>query len=114
MRGAQPLGGRLELGPAEVLLLVEHLALEVRLGHRVEIDQPESAHPRRGEIERRRRPETAGADDEHPRRAQPLLSRRADFGQAEMARVTPALPGIEGHGAMVYAARRWPWTTPFA
>ena len=84
------LGGRLGLGPPHVGDAVDDLALEVGGVDHVVVDDADGAHPGRGEVEQRRRPETAGADHEHPRA---LASRRCpsqpDLGQQDV-------PGVAG------------------
>ena len=47
----------------------------------------ELADPGRGQIERRRRAQPAGADDQHPGGLQPLLARAADLAQHQVAGV---------------------------
>ena len=72
---------------------VDHLALQVRERDRVVVDDAERADPGGGEVEQRRAAEAAGADDEHPRRAQPLLAGPADLVQHDMAGVALELVG---------------------
>ena len=81
---------RFELRPADVGRAVDDLTLQVAEVDDVEVDDAESADARRGEIERRRRAEPAGADAEHARRLQPPLPFLADFRQQQVPAV--ALP----------------------
>ncbi len=107
-------GGRGRLGPADVGVAVDHLALEVRRLDDVVVDDAERPHPGRGEVEQRGRPEAAGADDEDPGRAQPSLADAAEVGQEEVARVARALGRVElgtgrhergsGHAATITTA----------
>ena len=56
-----------DLGPADVLRRVDHLALQVGQRNGVVVDDAERADAGRGEILQQRRAEAAGADDENPR-----------------------------------------------
>jgi hypothetical protein len=69
LRHPDPLGG------------VNHLTLEVRLVDLVVVDEAECADARRGQVERRRRSEPAGADQQHPGVEQLELSLDADLGE---------------------------------
>ena len=66
--------GRLGLGPADVGLAVDDLALQVGLVDRVELDDAERADAGRGEVEQGGRAEPAGADHEHLGVLEPLLA----------------------------------------
>ena len=79
--------GRLELRRAEGGGAVDDLPLEVGEVHHVEVDDPDGADARRGEIERQRRAQSAGADGEHARGLELALSLHADLGQQEVPRV---------------------------
>ena len=63
----------LRLGPADIRLAVDDLALQVGLVDHVELDDPDGAHPGGGQVQQRRRPQPAGADDQHAGVLQPLL-----------------------------------------
>ncbi len=65
------------------------LALQIRLVDRVVVDDADASDAGRGQIRKRRRAESARADDEHARRAQALLTGQADFGNQQMAAVAP-------------------------
>ena len=76
-----------ELAAANVACGVNDLALQVARVDDVEIDQAQRADAGRGQVERERRAETAGANAEHARSLEFLLALDANFGQDEMARV---------------------------
>ena len=84
-------------GVADPLGVVDHLALQVGGVDDVVVDQPERADPRRGQVERGRRAEPAGADQQHLRVQHLQLALDADLGQQRVARVAVALLG--GHPA---------------
>ena len=71
------------------------LALEVGVVDDVGVDDAEGADPGRCEVERRRRAEPAGADQEHAGVEQLLLPLFADLGNQDVARVAGALLGAE-------------------
>ena len=79
-----------ELRSADVGGAVDDLPLEVAEVDGVEVDEAERADAGRGEIERRRRSEPAGADAQHARRLQPPLPFLADFGQQQVTAVALA------------------------
>ena len=81
---------RVELRAADVGRAMDDLPLQVAEVDDVEVDETERAHACRGEIERGRRAEPAGADAQYAGRLQPPLSFFADFGQQQMTAV--ALP----------------------
>jgi hypothetical protein len=89
---------RLRLRGADVLGAVDHLALEVRQVDHVEVHDPEPADAGRGEVQRQRRAEPAGADQQHRAGEQLLLPRAAELGQAEVAGVTQVVVLGQGHG----------------
>ena len=70
VEGADRGGRRFGLLDADPVGRMDDLALEVRLVDDVEVDDPDRADPRRGEVEGRRRAEAAGADEEHLRAEQ--------------------------------------------
>ncbi len=87
--------GGVDLLAANVFGGVDDLALQVRGVDDVEVDQPKRADAGRGEIERERRAEAAGADAEHAGGLQFLLPLRADLGQNQVARVAGKVVGGE-------------------
>ena len=66
---------------------VPGLAMQVRRLEPVAVDDAEAADAGAREILQHRNAETAGADDQHGRRAQARLARGADFAQRDLARV---------------------------
>ena len=66
---------------------VDDLALQVAGVDDVEVDEAERADAGRGEVERERRAEAAGADAEDAGGLQLLLAFHADLGQDQVARV---------------------------
>ena len=85
--------GRIDLRDADPLARVDHLALEVRQVDLVVVDDSERSDAGGGEIQRGRRSEAAGAEQEHLRVEQLLLALGPDLGQQQMARVALALLG---------------------
>ena len=83
----QPIARRLELRSADIGGAVNDLPLQVADVDAIEVDETERADAGGGEIQRRRRSETAGADAEHARRLQPPLPLHADFRQQQVAAV---------------------------
>ena len=79
---------RVQLLAADVLRAVQDLPLEIGEIDDVAIDQADAADAGRGEIERDRRAEPAGADAEDARGLQPLLPLERDLRHDEMPRVT--------------------------
>ncbi len=86
---AQPRGRGREFGRADVRCAVQNLALQIRDVDRVEVHEPDRADARGGEIERRRRPEAARADDEHAPLAEALLPHFAELRKNQVAVVPP-------------------------
>ena len=105
---------RLGLGPADVALPVDDLALEVRLVDLVELRDAERAHTGRGQVEQGGRAEAAGADHEHLGVLQPLLTRHPDVGDDQVTAVAAYLvdgelgcrlhQGREGHCGHIYSS----------
>ncbi len=85
--------GGVDLGHADPLRGVDHLALQVRQVDLVVVDDPERAHAGRRQVQRRRRAEPAGAEQQHLGVEQPLLALGADLGDQQVARVALALLG---------------------
>ena len=84
---------RLGLGLADALGVVDHLALQVRLVDQVVIDDPYRADPGRGQVERGRRAQAAGAQQQHLRVQQLHLALDPELGQQGVARVAHPLLG---------------------
>src|SRR5207247_1662202 len=84
------LGGFSFVAP-DVLGAVDDLALEVGAIDRVEIDQPETADARSGQVHGDGRTEPASADAQDAAGTDFLLARQADLGQDQMSRVTAYL-----------------------
>ncbi len=84
----QPCGRALEFGFPDPRLAVEDLALEIRGIHHIRIDQAEAADPGGGKIERGRRSQRAGADEQDGRVFQLQLSARPDGGDEDVAGIT--------------------------
>ena len=85
--------GGVDLRDADPLAGVDHLALQVREVDVVVVDDPERADAGGGEVQRGRRAEPAGAEQQHLRVEQLLLALDADLGQQQVARVALALLG---------------------
>ena len=85
--------GRVDLRHADPLARVDHLALEVRQVDLVVVDDPERADAGRRQVQRRRRAEPAGAEQQHLRVEQLLLALDPDLRQQQVARVALALLG---------------------
>ncbi|OLB73875.1 MAG: hypothetical protein AUI16_16080 [Alphaproteobacteria bacterium 13_2_20CM_2_64_7] len=75
----------LHFGLADLGRAVDHLTLQVRQRDRVVVDDAERSDPGRRQIEQRRRPQPASADDQHTRLLERLLPRPADLVQDDMA-----------------------------
>ena len=84
---------RIDLRDADPLARMDHLALEVGEVDLVVVDDPERADAGRRQVQRRRRAEAAGAEQQHLRVEQLLLALDPDLGQQQMARVALALLG---------------------
>ena len=89
---------RCDLRLAEPLGRVDDLALEVRVVDDVAVDDPERPDARGREVERGRRAEAAGADQEDAGVEQLLLALLADLGDEQVARVALALRRCERDG----------------
>ena len=88
---------RFGLRHPDPLGVVDHLALQVGGVDDVVVDQADRADPGRGQVERGRRAEAAGAEQQHLRVQQLQLAVDPDLGQQRVARVAVALLG--GHPA---------------
>ena len=80
------------------VLGVQDLALQVAQVDRVEVDEPDRADPRRGEVEGCGAAETAGTDEEHASVEQLGLTLGADLGNEQVAAV-----------ALLLLRREHPW-----
>ena len=87
--------GRVDLALADAVHVVQDLALQVRRVDDVHVDDAERADARGREVERGRRAEPAGAEQQHAALEQLLLPGLADLGQQDVAPVAVALLGGE-------------------
>ena len=85
---------------------VDDLALEVADVDDVEVDDADGPDAGRGEVERGRRPEPAGADQERLRAEELRLAGRADLGDQQVAAVALLLLGGRGRPASRTRDRR--------
>ena len=83
--------GGLGLGPADVGLAVDDLALQVGLVDHVEVHDAERAHARGGQVQQRGGTQAAGAHAEHLGVLEPLLPGHPDVRDDQMARVAADL-----------------------
>ena len=88
----------LHLRRADAVGRVDDLPLQVGEADHVVVDDADRADPGGGEIERHRRAEPAGADDQHARRLEALLAGAADLGEHDVARVALQLLGARAAG----------------
>ena len=88
---AHALGRRLDLRPADARHAVRDLALQVGQVDRVVIDQRDAPDAGRAEVERHRRAEPAGADDQRMPVEQPLLALDADLVEQDVPRIAQQL-----------------------
>ncbi len=92
--GIQRLEGdarRRGLGLADAIDGVHDLALQVRLVHDVVVDEADGADAGCREVERHRRAQAAGPDEQDLRVEQPALSLGADLRDERLPRVAPRL-----------------------
>ena len=82
-------------GDADAVGRVDHLALEVRFIHDIVVDDADRADAGGREVERRRRAEPAGPQEEHLGVEEGDLALDPDLGQERVARVAVALLGSE-------------------
>ena len=75
----QPIAGRFAASAGRRPRAVQNLPLQVARVDHVEVDEAERADAGRGQIERRRRAEPAGADAQHARRLELALTLDADL-----------------------------------
>ncbi len=74
---------------------MDHLPLEVREVDRVVVDDPQRADPGRRQVQRHRRTEPAGAEQQHLGFEQLLLPLEPDLVEEQVTRVTLALLGAQ-------------------
>src|SRR5262249_5982937 len=103
---------RLELRSSDARLAVEDLALEVALVDAIEVDEAQTAHAGRGQVERERRAEATGADDQRGRSLETPLPIDSHLGEHEMAVVAQQLVPRElgkrvAHGTASPASATW-------
>ncbi|SLF00733.1 Uncharacterised protein [Mycobacteroides abscessus subsp. massiliense] len=79
----------LRLGPADIGLAVDDLALQVGLVDHIELDDADGADTRSGQVQQRRGSQPAGADDEHLGVLEAFLPVHTQVGNDQM----PAVPG---------------------
>ncbi len=87
--------GRVDLALADAVDVVEDLALQVRRVDDVHVDDAERADARGREVERGRRAEAAGAEEQHAALEQLLLAGLTDLGEQDVTAVAVALLGGE-------------------
>ena len=92
---AEGLRRRLDLGPADVVVAVQQLALEVGGVDDVEIDDADLAHSRRRQVHGRGRAKAAGPQEQDARGQQLALPHPAHLGQDEVPSVSGDLIGSE-------------------
>ena len=92
--------GAVDLGHADARRRVHDLALQVGGVDHVGVHQAERADAGGSEIERGRRAEPAGAEQQHPRLEQLLLTLLADLGQEDVPRVAIELRRCELGGLL--------------
>ena len=85
--------GGVELLAPDVFGRVNDLALQIAGVHDVEVDQPQRANARCGQIKSQRRAQPAGAHAEHTRGFQLALALHAHLGQNQVARVAGEIVG---------------------
>ena len=87
--------GGLGLGATDVGVGVDDLAMEVGQIDDVGVDDADRAHPGGCQVEQGRRSEATRADDEHPRRGEPLLTVTAHVGQQHVPGIARQLGPAE-------------------
>ncbi len=97
---------RLDLALADPVGRVDDLALEVADVDDVEVDEADRPDARRGEVERGRRTEAAGADEQRLRAEELRLAGRADLGDQQVAAVALLLLGGQHDRASRSRGRR--------
>ena len=100
--------GGLDLALADAVGRVDDLALQVADVDDVEVDEADGPDARRGEVERGRRTEPAGADEQRLRAEELRLAGRADLGDQQVAAVALLLLGGEDDGRVELEAGALP------
>jgi hypothetical protein len=85
----------LRLAATDIGLSVDDLALEIRLVHDVELDDPEGADSGGCEVHGDRGAEAAGPDAQDLRRFEPGLALHRDLGHDQVPRVAADLIEVE-------------------
>src|SRR2546429_205975 len=80
-------GGGLGLRPAEVVGAVEDLPLQVAGVHHVEVHDADASDAGRGQVHRRGRAESTGAQEQHARVEELALTGAADLGEDQVTSV---------------------------
>ena len=86
---------RVELGASDVARPVQQLSLQVGDFDNVEVDEPDGADAGRGEVQRGRRAQPSGADDEDPARLELALAVDGHFGKEQVPSVAQQLVAVE-------------------
>ena len=105
---------RLDLALPDPVGRVDDLALEVADVDDVEVDETDRPDARGGEIERGRRTEAAGADEQRLRAEEPGLAGRTDLGDQQMAAVALLLLGGQDDRGLEVEAGALPGLEPAA
>jgi len=114
VEGSDGLADRIDLGLPDALDAVGDLALQVGEIDRVVVDHGELADTGRAEVERDRRAQAAGADDQGMAVQNALLAFDADFLEQDMARIAQQLIVVHENTPVVLRAfpcrgsSRWP------
>src|SRR5688500_19095485 len=76
---ADPIGRRVELGPADVARTVNYLPLKIGDVDDVEVHESERSNSCRGQVQSSGRSESPGTDEKYPRVLEPALSVGSNF-----------------------------------
>jgi len=87
----QPIRRRLHLGAAEVIRIMQDLALEIGRVHHVEVNDADRAYPRRRQIDGRRAAQASCADQQHLAAQQLELAGLAHLLQQSVAAIAQSL-----------------------
>jgi hypothetical protein len=116
IQGGQGSACRLDFRHADRIRAIEDLPLKIGEVDLVRVGQGEFADAARGEVERCRAAQAAGADDERMRGAQPLLPLDPDFVEKDVAAVAEELLVVQAArtggkaGAKVSSFSRPAWS----
>ena len=97
------LPGRFYLGFPHVVVKVQYLPLEVGKVDGVEVDDPDGADARKRQVDRYRRPQSTGADNQHLRVQELALSSAAHLGHDDMTAIPLDLVRGQGLGLDYHA-----------